>query len=174
MQRLTSLPASPPSTHLALAALVLLGALSLGLGGCGGESEPAPEVVAPPRPPPVDELEVAMRAREETEAYALTPYAEPYRVSLARGERQSFSTALREGFCYKLLVEGGPASEEIDLFLYDPNGVLSQLDAREGNDPVLGTERPICPFEPGLYRVEVRMVRGEGPLLAQWYANQSL
>ena len=147
------------------------------LPGCGeepaAEAAPAPPPPAP-RPPPVDALEAAMRAREETDAFALTPYETPFRATLDEEARQTFTAVLREGFCYKLLAQSGDGVEDLDLFLYDQNGVLEQTDAREGPHPVLGGERPICPQEPGIHRAEVRMIRGHGAVLAQWYVNQSL
>lgn len=152
--------------------------LALSLAGCGGEEAPtteqAPTPPPAPRPPPVDALEEAMRAREETDAFALSPYETPFRGTLAEGDRQSFATVLREGFCYKLLAQSAEGVTDLDLFLTDQNGVLMQTDAREGPHPVLGTERPICPVEPGIHRTEVRMVHGSGAVLVQWYMNQSL
>jgi hypothetical protein len=162
------------------ATLLLAGLSGVGLlaaPGCGGEEQaeaaPAPPP-PPPRPAPVDALEAAMRAREETDAFALTPYETPFRATLDEQGRQTFTTVLREGFCYKLLAQSGEGVEDLDVFLYDQNGVLEQTDAREGPHPVLGGERPICPQEPGIHRAEVRMIRGHGAVLAQWYVNQSL
>ena len=149
--------------------------LALALAGCGEPPPPTPAAPPPaPRPPPVDALEEAMRAREETDAFALSPYGTPFRGTLEEGGRQTFTEVLREGFCFKLLAQSADGVEDLDLFLYDANGVLSQTDAREGPNPVLGGERPICPQEPGVHRAELRMVRGHGPVLAQWYVNQSL
>ncbi len=149
-----------------------------GLAGCGGTEEEAPPVPATPppapRPPPVDALETAMRAREETDAFALSPYEPPFRATLAEGDRQTFTAVLRDGSCYKLLAQSAEGVEDLDLFLYDQNGVLMQTDARQGPHPVLGSDRPICPQEPGVHRIEVRMVHGHGAVLAQWYVNLSL
>ncbi|MFO0712559.1 MAG: hypothetical protein U0353_22095 [Sandaracinus sp.] len=159
----------------ALSLLFVVGS-SLSCLGCGSSEEAAPAAPPPaaPRPPPVDALEAAMRAREETDAFALTPYEPPFRATLEEGDRQTFSAVLRDGFCYKLLAQSADGVADLDLFLYDQNGVLEQTDAREGPHPVLGGERPICPQEPGIHRAEVRMVRGHGAVLAQWYVNQSL
>jgi hypothetical protein len=160
----------------AAALLACLGTFAV-LAGCGGDAPaaaPAPPAPPPPRPAPADALEDAMRAREETDAFALTPYEPAFRATLEESGQQSFTTVLRDGFCYKLLAQSGAGIEDLDLFLYDANGVLAQTDAREGPHPVLGGERPICPEEPGIHRTEVRMVRGHGAVLAQWYVNQSL
>ncbi len=157
--------------RVALLSLIALAPLA----GCGSDVAPAPPTsISTPRPAPADALEAALRAREETDAYALTPYEAPFRASLEEGERASFTSVLAEGFCYKLLGQGDDGVRDLDLLLYDPNGSLAQLDAREGATPTLGSERPICPVEPGIHRVEVRMTRGHGAVLAQWYANQSL
>jgi hypothetical protein len=115
-----------------------------------------------------------MREREPTDAFALSPFGTPFRATLEADARQSFTEVLRDGFCYKLLAQSGEGVEDLDLFLYDGNGVLVQTDAREGAHPVLGGDRPICPQEPGVHHTEVRMVRGQGRVLVQWYMNQSL
>jgi hypothetical protein len=115
-----------------------------------------------------------MREREPTDAFALSPIGTPFRAALEADGRQSFTEVLRDGFCYKLLAQSGDGVEDLDLFLYDGNGVLVQTDAREGPNPVLGSDRPICPQEAGVHRTEVRMIRGQGRVLVQWYMNQSL
>jgi hypothetical protein len=160
-------------TH-AIATLALLLA-SQGLIACeepAPEAPPVPTPVAPPRPPPSDALEEAMRAREETEAFALTPFGTPSRMTLHEGERQSFSEVLHPGFCYKLLVESEAGITDVDAYLFDINSVLMQQDAREGGDLALGSDRPICIQEPSMVRTELRVVHGQGALLAQWYVNQ--
>lgn len=161
----------PMALSLSLAGTVLI-------GGCGGSGDEAPPTTtttpSAPRPPPVDALETAMRAREETDAFALSPYETPFRATLAEGDRQTFTAVLREGFCYKLLAQSADGVTDLDLFLYDQSGVLMQTDAREGPNPVLGGDRPICPQEPGIHRSEVRMIHGAGAVLVQWYVNQSL
>jgi hypothetical protein len=170
-------PPRPVSSLGLLLSAGLAVAGGLCVPGCGGEetAAEAPPVPPPaPRPAPLDALEEAMRAREETDAFALTPYETPFRATLAEGDRQTFTSVLRDGFCYKLLAQSGEGVTDLDLFLYDPNGVLIQTDAREGPHPVLGGLRPICPAEPGIHRAEVRMVGGHGAVLAQWYVNMSL
>ncbi len=113
-----------------------------------------------------------MRAREATEAYALTPFGTASRMTLHEGDRQSFSEVLHPGFCYKLLVESEDGLTDVDAYLFDVNSVLMQQDARVGGDLALGSDRPICIQEPGMFRTELRAVHGNGALLAQWYVNQ--
>ena len=162
------------SLNRTLATLALL----LGSNGVAACEEPAPEAppvptpVSPPRPPPADALEEAMRAREATEAYALTPFGTPSRMTLNEGDRQSFSEVLHPGFCYKLLVESEDGMADVDAYLFDVNSVLMQQDARVGGDLALGSDRPICIQEPGMFRTELRAVHGHGALLARWYVNQ--
>ena len=157
-----------------LATLALLLA-STGLAACEEPAPAAPLIpvpLTPPRPAPIDALEEAMRAREETEAYALSPFGTPSRMTLNEGERQSFAEVLHPGFCYKLLVESEDSITDVDAYLFDANSVLMQQDAREGGDLALGRDRPICIPEAGMFRTELRVVHGHGSLLAQWYVNR--
>jgi len=172
MKLFAASPAGNMKRTLSTLALLLA---STGLAAC---EEPAPEAplipvpVTVPRPPPADALEEALRAREATEAYALTTFGTPSRMTLNEGDRQSFSEVLHPGFCYKLLVESEDGLTDVDAYLFDANSVLMQQDAREGGDLALGRDRPICIQEPGVFRTELRAVHGHGALLAQWYVNQ--
>jgi hypothetical protein len=50
--------------------------------------------------------------------------------------------------------------------------VLLQRDATQHNHPMIGVPRAICPMEPGLYRIELRMARGRGSYAAQIWVSQ--
>ncbi|MCS6856682.1 MAG: hypothetical protein NZM37_03125 [Sandaracinaceae bacterium] len=138
---------------------------------CNSSPPPPPP---PNRPPPADALEAALRKREPKEAYALTPYEPPFRMRLKEGESQTFARVLKEGFCYKALIQCDDGVQAISARLFDPTNVLLQVDTKEGCCAALGGGRPLCPEEPGVYRIEIRLLKGEGEVLAQWYANTSL
>lgn len=113
-----------------------------------------------------------MRERAPSEAMLMIPHEGVVRGDLARGERRDFTSVLRTGLCYKVLGQGGEGVEDLDLFVYEPDGVLLQRDSTRHDHPVIGVERAICPVEPGLYRVEVRMAAGSGPYAVQLWVSQ--
>ncbi|MDQ3037787.1 MAG: hypothetical protein M3Y87_35665 [Myxococcota bacterium] len=155
-------------------------AIAAALGACvvatGCDSEPyvEPRQIddAPDLPPPADALEAAIRERAPSEAMLMIPSEDVVRGELAEGERRDFTTVLRAGLCYKVLGQGGPGVRDLDLIVYDQNGVLLQRDATQDERPVIGVQRAICPQEPGLYRVEVRAVTGGGTYAAQIWVSQ--
>jgi hypothetical protein len=140
----------------------------------GGEPEPEPEMIdeTPVLPEPADALEAEIQRRSPNEALMMVPSEPPVRGELAEGTARDFSAALRAGLCYKVLGQGGPGVGDLDLLVYDQNGVLLQRDATVSAQPVIGVDRAICPTEPGLYRVEVRMARGGGPYAVQLWVSQ--
>lgn len=168
-------PRSSSIAPLALLALSLVGT-GVSLAGCSEPPPapaPAPEAApTPPRPPPADALEAALREREPTEAFALTPFGRPFRAHLQAGQQQTFTAVLQAGFCFKLLGQGDEAVGELELDLFDPHDVLAQRDTLEGPRAALGGERQICPEESGAYRARVTVREGGGDVLAQWYVNQ--
>jgi len=138
----------------------------------GRPQRPEPIDPTPELPPPTDALEAAIRQRAPQEALLMVPHEPPVRGELAEGEKRDFTSVLRPGLCYKVLGEGGPGVVDLDLFAYDPHNVLLQRDATQHAHPALGVERAICPPEPGLYRFEIRMVRGSGPYAVQIWVSQ--
>lgn len=163
-------------TRRALAALVHAGALlaAPALGACDTEPYEEPRQIddAPDLPPPADALEAAIRERAPNEAMLMIPHEGVVRGELAEGERRDFTSVLRAGLCYKVLAQGGAGVRDLDLVVYDANGVLLQRDATEDAHPVIGVQRAICPIDPGLYRIEVRMAAGGGPWAAQVWVSQ--
>lgn len=127
---------------------------------------------APVLPPPADALEAAIRERAPSEAMLMIPHEGVVRGELSEGERRDFTSVLRAGLCYKVLGQGGAGVRDLDLLVYDANGVLLQRDATQHEHPVIGIERAICPLEPGLYRIEARMAAGGGPYAIQLWVSQ--
>lgn len=152
----------------------LLTGAALVLGGCDTEPYVEPRQIddAPDLPPPEDALEAAMRERAPSEAMLMIPHEPVVRGEIAEGEQRDFTSVLRAGLCYKILAQGGPGVRDLDLLVYDQNGVLLQRDATQHERPVIGVERAICPSDPGLYRFAIRMAQGGGTYAAQIWVSQ--
>ncbi len=150
---------------LRLACLVLLVALN----GCD-DSPPAADPQPAPEEPPADELEARLRERGRVAADWMTRSGSALRGELAEGGTQDFSHVMQPGFCYKL-VALADGIQDLDLSVYDENNVLLQRDTTEDAQPVIGNERPICPYELATYRVQVRARRGAGPFAVQFYRS---
>jgi hypothetical protein len=153
---------------LALALLALPLVLSC------GDRERAPATFPLPSnlPEPTTPLEVRLRERGPIDAPTLVPFAAPYSATYAEGESRTFNAVLRGGgICYKVLGQGGDGVTDVDLLIYDPDNVLQQRDDDVGAEPVVGSHRPMCPSEPGLWRIEVVARAGAGEIAAQvWVA----
>ncbi|MGD8861886.1 MAG: hypothetical protein PVI30_17885 [Myxococcales bacterium] len=165
--------------------LVLLAPI-LGLLGCSGapESRAADELRtdAPsaakasrtavskiPEPPPNAPLEKLLEYKAQVLAPGLIADDPPIVGELPEGGRQDYLTILKGGFCYRILGVGGPDVEDMDLFLYDPNGVQTHQDPAQDRFPLLGTQADICPLEAGKYRVQVHMYEGGGRYALRTY-----
>jgi hypothetical protein len=81
---------------------------------------------------------------------------------LPQGGHSDHLTVLRGSFCYRILGVGGDGVEDLDLILYDPNGVQLQQDPAQDRFPVLGIGAEICPVMAGAYRIQVQMYKGTG------------
>jgi hypothetical protein len=86
----------------------------------------------------------------------------PLRGVLSQGESSSHTFDVVAGHCYRVIGASGVEAEDIDLVLFSPDGTEIDSDTRSLRDPMLGSTRPLCPPVSGTYRVEVRMVRGQG------------
>lgn len=150
------------------AALVLVWVL---LAACERDRPPATFPLPANLPEPTTPLEAALRERGPTDAPTLVPFASPYIATYATGESRSFTTVLRGGgTCYKVLGQGGEGVTDVDILVYDPNNVLQQRDNSTTAEPVVGSRRPMCPIEAGMWRIEVVAAAGAGEIAAQvWF-----
>ena len=130
-----------------------------------------PPAPADPDPAPADPIEARLRVRARAEAPYMVRQGEAWRATLAAGERWSFTAVLPPGLCYKVLAQGADSLTELDLFLYEEDGVLAQQDATTGSGAILGTAQPLCPQEAQQIRVEARATEGTGTVVAQLYAS---
>ena len=95
-----------------------------------------------------------------------------FRGSLVNGATQDFQAILQPAHCFKIVGVGGPTVKDLDLLLFDPNGVQVQQDTATDSYPVLGLHQPICPTSPGAYRVQVRMYKGAGDFGVQVFHSR--
>lgn len=95
--------------------------------------------------------------------------APPVSGELSEGGRSDHLAVLKAGHCYRIVAAGGEGVEDLDLFLYEPDGVQSQQDPGEDRYPALGVQAEICPYQPGAYRIQVHMYRGQGPFALRVY-----
>jgi hypothetical protein len=93
----------------------------------------------------------------------------PIQGSVVEGARSDHLAVLRAGHCYRIVAAGGAGVEDMDLFLYDPEGVQTQQDPAQDRLPVLGLQTEICPIRGGAYRLQVHMYKGGGPFAARVY-----
>jgi hypothetical protein len=89
--------------------------------------------------------------------------------SVVEGARSDHLAVLRGGHCYRIVAVGGTGVEDMDLFLYDPEGVQTQQDPAQDRFPVLGLQAEICPLRGGAYRLQVHMYKGGGAFAARVY-----
>jgi hypothetical protein len=123
-----------------------------------------------PETPPADALEARLRARGRVVADWMERSGRADRGELREGEARDFTHIMQMGFCYKVIALGGEGIQDLDIRLFDQNNVLLLRDTTEDAQPVIGTERPVCPYETATtYRLEVRARRGSGPFVAQFY-----
>jgi hypothetical protein len=91
---------------------------------------------------------------------------------LAQGGRSDHLVVLESGRCYRVVGIGGEGVDDMDLFLYDPQGVQANQDASQDRYPVLGVQTEICPIRAGAYRLQVQMYKGGGQFAVGVYRTQ--
>jgi hypothetical protein len=145
-------------------------------GGTAGEAEPPPpqpESTAEEEVDPGDAIAVEMQTRAQQFAEGMSPATPLFRGTLATGATQDYQAVLQGGRCFKVVGVGGPGVTDLDLFLFDPNGVQVLQDTASDSYPVLGLTHPICPDTAGAYRVQVKMFAGTGEFGVRVYQTGS-
>lgn len=110
-----------------------------------------------------DPLGQAVVELAQTEAAGWVKQGALFRGSLEERARQSFLVVLTYGHCYRFLGVAGGEVRDMDLSLFDANGVEVQRDVTQSATPVLGASASICPDDPSAVRIEARMRAGNGP-----------
>jgi hypothetical protein len=127
-----------------------------------------------PQPGPAtgDVVAITMQRRAQMVAAGMVPATPMLRGTLQQGASQDFQAVMQAGKCFKIIGIGDIGVQDLDLKLFDPNGVQLQQDVETDNYPALGVEAPICPSAAGAYRLQVHMYRGSGPFGVQVYETQ--
>ena len=143
------------------------------LAACGGPDATATSTstqaqanaVAQPAPAPLP----ADATPEQAVAYNGKRYAAGFSAegavikgTLAQGGRGDHLLVLKAGRCYRIVGAAEQTVADMDLFLYDPNGVQTHQDPSQDRFPVLGLQGEICPVQSGAYRVQAHMYEGAG------------
>jgi hypothetical protein len=85
-----------------------------------------------------------------------------WRGTLDERARQGFLVVLTYGHCYRFVGVTENADSDLDLLLFDANGVEKQRDVTQGASAMLGAAAAICPSDPSAVRIEARMRHGRG------------
>jgi len=151
----------------ALAVLLLL------LGFACDEAEVVEE-----RPPPdhgevpSDPLGARLHALGLERVRRLAPEGMIRRGTLRAGEVEEHTHVLLGTHCYSMIAVGSEGVEELDLVLRDPAGAPVMHDTDDGDVATLGITTSVCPMEPGMYSIRVRMFRGEGDYAMKVWSHQ--
>ena len=94
-----------------------------------------------------------------------------FEEELKEGELRDYLAVLRYGRCYRVVGAGDSGVADLDLRLFDPNGVLAQEDLGQDALPVLGVQSEICPGDSGAFRLQVRMRAGQGRFIVRVYES---
>jgi hypothetical protein len=142
--------------------------------GCGGEprSSAASELsqaraeapaAGPDMPHPGrDELEAMLDYKAKVYANGLLAEDPPSLGELAEGERRDLLAVLKGGYCYRVLGVAGSGVQDMDLMLFDPDGMQTHQDPGQDPYPMLGLQAAICPATAGSFRIQVHMYKGGG------------
>jgi hypothetical protein len=167
--------------------LSLLSVLLFAACGNEGGATPIPQPSQPPQtgqqppatmepqvPPadPNDPIASQMALRATQFAEGMTPATPIFRGTLQTGENQDYQAILQSDRCFRVIGVGATTVTDLDLFLFDPNGIQMQQDTAVDAYPVLGLTHPICPDLAGSYRVQVRMYAGSGDYGVQVFYSE--
>ncbi|MFW5875897.1 MAG: hypothetical protein ACOCXM_04115 [Myxococcota bacterium] len=154
---------------LILAALLLFAACE---EGPGSEADDDPPEAPASEPLSDDPLEAAIQKTARKRTRYMQPEGDFRRGSLEQGETMDLALVLKDPHCYAAFAQGGPDVEDLDLFLYDPANVPVQQDSATNPHPTLGLSDPVCPAEPGVYRLQVKVHRGHGEFALRLYRSE--
>jgi hypothetical protein len=163
---------------------MLVLALASSLTACRGRPAPAGGEILAAAPDPesahngpapasgddkLGSLEQTLAQKAKKYAQGLVAEGPVIRGMLHEGARADQLVVLRGGFCYRILGAGGDGVEDMDLFLYDPDGVQTQQDPGQDRFPVLGLQAELCPAASGAFRLQALMYKGGGAYAVRVY-----
>ena len=146
-----------------------LAVAALACGACGESSDERQAAAARERtaalandPELADPLGRALVSQVEEHAPGWVKHERLFRGTLVERGRQSFLAVLPYGHCYRVFGAGSSGVADLDLAMFDSNGVEIARDVTADTAPGLGLGASICPTDAGQYRLEVRARRGHG------------
>ncbi len=126
--------------------------------GTGEGFEGIFEEILAPSVPFRDVEQALTRSRTALRARGLSPVGEPdVRTLFERGAARA-DLPVEEGRCYVSVARGGAGVDDLDLFLFDADGVEVARDLSRGAEASIEH----CAHETATYVVEVRAYRGSG------------
>ena len=151
---------------------VLACALVCACTGADAPAQPPPAAAIDPATlEPDDAMGRQLRELARREAPQHVPVGTYFRDRLNRGEQRDFLAVLTANHCYRIVGVGDPEVEDLDLVLFDPEGVQWRQDLDQNANPILGNESELCPPRSGAHRLQVRMTAGRGEFLVGLYRS---
>jgi len=86
----------------------------------------------------------------------------PWEGTLERGAPLDQQLSLGAGRCHRLIGVTDQRSADLSLRLFDSDDVIMLEDSAQGPVAILGSDEPICPQEPALARIRIRIVGAAG------------
>jgi hypothetical protein len=143
---------------IALAACAEPPESKLGTQALRATPEEGSQIAVPPNATP--EQIVPLHAKRY--AHGFSAEGPIVKGTLVQGARSDHLVVLKAGHCYRVVGAAEATVTDMDLFLYDPDGVQTHQDPGQDRFPVLGMQSEICPERGGAYRVQVHMYEGGG------------
>jgi hypothetical protein len=130
------------------------------------EGDPNAPANAEPAGASLDEM-LTLKAKKYAKDWASA--GPTIRGELHEGGRSDHLLVMRAGFCYRVIGVAGNGVDDLDLLLFDSNGVQVQQDPAQDRFPVLGMHSEICPTVGAAYRLQAVMYKGSGAFVAGVY-----
>ena len=155
------------------AALAALAVVAVVLTACArDEPPPAPAPKQKPAEPAIETPDdvlgraLAKAAGELAQNFTLDEAA--FRVKLADGERRDLLAVLVAEHCFRILGVAGLGIEDLELVLFDGDGVQVRRDLDDGSRAAIGVDASLCPPVAAEYRLQVS-AKGAGEALVGVY-----
>jgi len=135
------------------------------------ERVPKPETADPegegPDPTLAGDLPAALSRLAQRYATGWIAASAAFEGELTDAGTQDYQLVLGSAHCVRVLGASEASLDDLDLLLFDPNGVQVQGDQAADRFPVVGLAYPVCPPQPGAYRLQVRATSGAGAVRVQ-------
>lgn len=162
--------------------MAIAAAAALAWAGCGEppSSSAAQQIVATDEgagdPNGPEAAEPIAASLDEMLALKAKKYAKDWKIEgpaihgeLREGGHSDHLLVMRGGFCYRVVGVAAEGVEDLDLLLFDSNGVQMQQDPAQDRFPVLGQHSEICPTASAQYRLQAVMYKGSGAFVLGVY-----